>query len=289
MLRRSGKRVIARGSRTAAGRVLAGGLALVLTLGVAACGSGGSHGSHGSRGSGGSKAAAAAAASNGVAARSPAQIVAAAQSALRAANGFVLAGDLRQAGKTLRLQVVDGGTAKLQVTLSQSGRSAEIITLPGANYIKANQAFWSTQAGPKAAILADRWFEIPASASRQLTSGFGEFAPRTLARCLGEDLGRLSRGGTTTVGGRPAVVVRQAGNVPGSTPGTLAVATTGPAYPLRVTSTGPTRGGGKVDVCNTGQPNDTEGTITLNDFGHAPAITAPKHATATGAPSGPSI
>lgn len=184
------------------------------------------------------------------------------------------------------VQIVDGGKSKLQVQVSASGKTAEIIALSGGGYVRANQAFWRAQVGAKAASLANRWIELPASASEQLISSFGMFAPSTLSRCLGEDLGTLSRDGTTTVDGIPAVVVRQAGNVPGGGPGTLAVATHGPAYPLRVTSTGPTRPGGKVDACNDGKGGDTEGSLTLSDFGHAPAITAPKHPVKPGATSG---
>ncbi|MGO9958454.1 MAG: hypothetical protein ACLP50_21235 [Solirubrobacteraceae bacterium] len=220
-----------------------------------------------------------------MASKSPAQIVAAAQAALRSANRFVAAGTLSQDGEAVRLQIVDGGTSKLRVQISESGKSAEIVAIQGAEYVRANQAFWSAQGGANAARLANRWIELPASASQQLTSGFGPFAPTTLARCLGEDLGTLSRDGTTTVDGKPAVVVHQAGNVPGSSPGTLAVAMDGPAYPLRVTSTGPTRPGGKVDVCNTGTGNDAEGSLTLSDFNHVPAITAPKNPVKAGATS----
>ncbi len=264
----------ARGLCGGGGILAAAGAMLVL----AGCGSGSSHANRPTAHGG-----------NGVASKPPAQIVAAAQTALRAAHGFVVTGNLRQAGQTMRLQIVDGGTNKVQVKLSQSGKSAEFIALAGATYIRANQAYWSAQVGPRAASLANRWIELPASANQQLTSGFGPFEPSTLARCLGEDLGTLSRDGITTVEGRPAVVVHQAGNAPGSSPGTLAVAATGPAYPLRLTSTGPTKPGGKVDACNDGKGGDTQGTLTLSDFGHAPAVTAPKHPVTVGNPSNASV
>lgn len=262
-----------RARTVAAGGAILAPVAAALTL--AACGSGHSSSSNGH--------------GNGVAVKPPARIVAAAQAALRSAHGFVAAGTLRQGGQAARLRVVDDGPSKLQVQISQSGTSADIIALPGAGYVRGNQAFWSAHGGAQAATLANRWIELPASASQQLTAGFGEFRPSTLARCLGENLGRLSRGGTTTVDGRSAVVVRQAGNVPGSSPGTIAVATTGPPYPLRVTSTGPTRAGGKIDACNTGKADDTEGSLTLSDFDHAPAITAPQHPVKLGGSSNSSV
>jgi hypothetical protein len=221
-----------------------------------------------------------------VASKSPAQIVQAAQTALRSANGFVATGTLTQNGQLAHLQIVAGGTTKLQLQMSESGKTAEIIALPGTGYVRANLAFWSAQVGAKAASLANRWIELPPAASQQLTSNLGSLGPSTLARCLGEDLGRLSPGGTTTVDGKSAVVIRDAGNAPGSNPGTLAVARSGPAYPLRVTSTGATRPGGKVDACNNGKGDNVQGSLTLSDFGHAPAITAPKNPVkAPGTPS----
>jgi hypothetical protein len=99
----------------------------------------------------------------------------------------------------------------------------------------------------------------------------------TLATCLGEDVGSLSSAGVITVDGRRATVLREGGNVPGGTPGMLAVAENGPAYPLRLTTTGPTRAGGKVDACNNGKGSTAEGTVTLSDFGHPPAFPAPTH------------
>jgi hypothetical protein len=267
--------IIARGLGGARATVAA----LIAVTVLAACGSSSSQGSSG----GGSSAD-----GNGVASKSPAQIVAAAQAALRSAHSFVAAGTLSQGGQTLKLQIVNGGGSTLRMQINQSGKTEEIIATSGAGYVRANRQFWSAQAGALASRLANRWIQLPASASKNLSSGLGQFAPGTLARCLGENLGTLSPGGRATVGGQQAVVVRQAGNAPGSNPGTLAVATTGPAYPLRLTSTGPTRSGGKVDACNDGKGGDVQGTLVLRDFDHAPAVITPKHAVKIGGLSGSS-
>jgi hypothetical protein len=275
MLRDPSHRSATRGLRSARCCGACVGVALLL----AACGSNGSSSATAKASAGGG---------NGVGSKAPAQIVAAAESALRSAHGFVAAGTLTQAGQATRLQIVEAGTSKLEVQLNGSGKSAEIIVLPGAGYVRANLAFWSAQAGAAAARLANRWIELPATASQQLTSSLGHLAPGTLSKCLGENLGTLSPGGTTSVDGASAVVVREAGNAPGSNPGTLAVATRGPAYPLRVTSTGPTRPGGTVDSCNTGKGGDTEGSLTLSDFNHPPAITVPAHPLKLGGGASPS-
>jgi hypothetical protein len=220
---------------------------------------------------------ASAAQGNGLASKSPVQILAAAQAALRSADGFVITGALTENGQQVRIAVVDERMSTREVKFSEGGGHAEVIVLPRVGYVRADQAFWIARVGAQAATLANRWIELPATASQQLTSSFANLAPNTLSRCLGEDLGALSLNGTTTVDGKAAVVIRQGGNVPGSSPGTIAVATDGPAYPLRITSTGPGRPGGTVDACNTGKGGDTEGTITLSDFNHPPAVTAPKH------------
>jgi hypothetical protein len=153
-----------------------------------------------------------------------------------------------------------------------------MIVVSGIGYVRANNAFWAVHAGPTAArLLADRWVELPASVSSRITSSFGEFRPQVMARCLGENHGTLSRDGSTTIDGAPAAVIHDAGNAPGDSPGTLAIAKTGPPFPLRITTTGPTRPGGKVDVCNTGKGDDTRASLTFGHFDKPPTITVPKH------------
>lgn len=226
---------------------------------------------------GGGAASASAGSGNGVASKSPAQILAAAQAALRSASGFVVAGTITENGATVKLRIVDGGSSKIELQLTEKAKTADIVVVGGTGYVRANRAFWVAQAGSTNARLADRWIQVPASATKQLSSSLGDFAPSTLATCLGEDVGTLSSDGTTTIDGDAAVVIHDAGNVPGSNAGTLAVATTGPAYPLRSTATGPTRPGGRVDACNNGKGGNVQGSVTLSDFNHAPAIKAPAH------------
>lgn len=213
---------------------------------------------------------------NGVSAKSPQQILAATLTALRSAHAFVMSGQIAQDHKTTGIRIAYESSSKLELGLNEGGKTEDIILLANAGYVKANKAFWIAQKAKKPASLANRWIEIPAGSGRSLTSSLGFFSPTTLSRCLGEDVGTLSHDGTTKIGGRPAVVIRDAGNVPGGTPGLLEIATNGPAYPLRITSTGLTRPGGKVDVCNDGKAQNDEGSsITLSDFNDVPAIKAP--------------
>jgi hypothetical protein len=209
------------------------------------------------------------------ASKSPAQTIAAAESALRSAHGYVIAGDMHQGKEKLTLRVTFGGSSKLEFDIGQGAGTAAIIALPGGAYVKANKAYWNSQGGGAIVKYANRWIQLPASYSNKFAKQLGKFNPKTLATCLDEDHGKFSSAGTTTVNGKRAVVVRDAGGVPGGNPGTFDIASTDPAYPLRVTSTGPTLKGGKVDVCNDGKGSNLEGTLTLSRFNDPPVIKAP--------------
>jgi hypothetical protein len=213
--------------------------------------------------------------SNGLTGKTPAQILAAAQAALRSARSFVVAGDIVDGKQTSRISVVFGGSDKIKIELDQSGDDIQILGLDGKEYLRANRKFWVAQGGTKLASFANKWIVVPDKTAKQLTASLGPFAPATLAECLGQDVGTLSSDGTATVDGQAAVVIKQAGDVPGGNPGTLAVAASGPAYPLRITATGRTRPGGKVDTCNDGKGGDDQGNLTLSDFNHAPALSVP--------------
>jgi hypothetical protein len=257
--------------------------ACVVTL--AACGSSGNGQPARTSGSGASSTPAAqssGSSTQGEASKSAKQILADAAGALKTARGYVLQGTLTDQGRPVRLKVVAASAKSLELALSGGGANAELIALPNADYVRANAAFWRPRVGQHATTLANHWIEIPPAGAQGMTASLGRFAPGTLARCLAEDHGSLSVAGKTMVDGRPAVVLKDAGNAPGSAPGTLAVATSGPPYPLRATATGGQRAGGRVDVCNDGKAGNTHGTLTISHFGAVPPIKAPQHAIKAG-------
>lgn len=215
-------------------------------------------------------------------AKSPAQLIADAAAALRGAGAYMMQGELTENHHRALLKVVTSSAHSLKLQYSIGGESVQMISLPTGAYLRANKSFWIAAHAPSAAGLADRWIQIPRSDTHNIVASLGPFAPATLARCLGEDHGTLSLAGKATVQGHPATLIKDAGNAPGSTPSEIAVAADGPPYPLRLTATGNQRAGGRIDVCNNGQPTDTRGVITLTDFGHVPAITQPQHATQMG-------
>jgi hypothetical protein len=176
------------------------------------------------------------------------------------------------------------GRRTFDATLSIGAASFDVISVSGHAYLRGDRAFWQEHAGSGAAArarstrLAGRWLQVPATGPHSVTRSLGTLSPSTLARCLTEDHGTLTIAGYVTVGGVRAVLIRDAGNAPGSTPSTIAVAATGSPYPLRYVATGRTRPGGRVDVCNDGKGDGATGTITLSEFGSVPAIHAPSGA-----------
>jgi hypothetical protein len=151
--------------------------------------------------------------------------------------------------------------------------------------IRANAAYWTAHLGARGAALAERWIQVPPAHAQAFTSSLGRFAPATLSRCLSENHGTLTVAGMATVEGRPAVIVKDAGNAPGSSPGTIAVATTGAPYPLQASGTGRQRAGGHIDVCNDGKPSDSRGILTFSQFGAVKPIPPPANAIRLGSTS----
>jgi hypothetical protein len=223
----------------------------------------------------------AASARSKLAGRSPRAIVAAAAGALRDSGGYVMRADLRESGEPSLLALTADGPRRFQATLTDGGVVTGLIGLPSASYLRGNIAFWrghdgtTPQADARAKRLAGHWLKLTPRGASSVIKTLGSLSPAVLARCLVEDHGTLSLAGHTTIGHIPAIVIRDAGNAPGATPSTIAVAASGPPYPLRYTATGPTRAGGRIDVCNDGKGDDSEGTISFDQFGQVPNISAP--------------
>jgi hypothetical protein len=197
-------------------------LAALLTAAVAA-GCGSSSSSH--SGTGG-------ASSNGVAAKSPQQILAATEAATNAAQSVHLAGSTVTNGQPVQLDL-NLGVGKGSGTFSQNGLTVQLVTLGSDIYLKASGAFWQKFAGTAAAqLLAGKWLKAPASNTSlagiaQLTD-FHKLLSTTLSQH-----GTLSKGATSTVNGQQVVAVKDT-----TQSGTLYVATTGTPYPIEIAKSG---------------------------------------------------
>lgn len=248
------------------------------TVALAACGSSGSHQSSGATAS-------APAEQSGEATKPPAQILTDAASALRSARGYVMQGQLMQSGSPEHVRIV-AQNRSLEVAIKGGTGALGVIILPAAAYIRMDQTFLNSHGAGPPGLKPNVWVRIPATSAQTLAAQLGQFSPHVIARCLVEGHGKLSLAGSETVSGQKAVVIRDAGNVPGGAPGTLAVAASGTPYPLQVRETGAKRAGGRIDVCNDGRAEDSRGEFTFSRFGAPPPITAPNHAAQTGQQSG---
>jgi len=168
---------------------------------------------------------------HGLAFKDPQAIVAAATRAVEQVRSVRVTGAVNEASPQdeirfdLRLLRGRGATG----TVSERGLAFRMVTIGHVAYIKGTPAFWLQFGGTNvAAQLHGRW--LRASADH---GDFAAFASLTHAGALIARLlaghGALSKGTTSTIDGRRVVAVHDA-----SRQGTLYVATTGRAYPIRI-------------------------------------------------------
>ena len=185
--------------------------------------------------------------SSGLASKSPAQIVTAAQTAADSASSVHVSGSIVNGSTPIALdmELVNGTGGRGQ--LSENGVSFELIEVGGYVYIKGSQAFYSHVAGAAAAqLLQGKWLKASASS--------GTFASLTsltnLRKLLDSTLtshGALTKGATSTVEGQQAIAIKDA-----TRGGTLYVATSGTPYPLQIAKGG--SGGGKITFNRWNEP-----------------------------------
>jgi hypothetical protein len=225
--RRSASAAVARQRRS----LFAGGTAVVVAaMAIAGCGGSGSDSSD-----------------NGVAAKSPAEIVTATRAAADAASSVHVSGSLVSGGVplTLDLSLVAGKGG--QGRISENGLSFEVIQLNGTAYISGSPSFYTHFAGAAAAqLLQGKWLKASAT-----TGSLATLAPLTELRKLIDAAvatrGALTKGAKTTVEGQPAIPLTEAAQK-----GTLYVATTGEPYPLEITKAG--SGGGRIALSKWNEP-----------------------------------
>jgi hypothetical protein len=239
---------------------LAGLIAIAAALSVAGCGGSGPSG-------------------HGEASKPPQQIVMDAASNLLKVRSFQLTGTAVLSGEhgSVSVDYQRPAALRFEITTPHGGTATAIIVGDVA-YLNADKTFYVQQgaSGSAAALLAGRWLKLP-STIPGLGSLTSQFQPATLSHCLTVGHGTLSHGGTANVGARAAVVVVDAGEKPGTTPGKLYVAAQGPPLPLRIESTGATRAGGVPDPhCGgTSGIHDSGTDVTFTSFNRGLRIAAP--------------
>jgi hypothetical protein len=231
---------------------------------------------------GGSGLLAAGASADGLASESPQQVVSAAVSAMKGAKGYEMHFNMHHPDMVGTL--IDAGNGKLAMTFEQNNSGTASVILAGGkvDYLKASVKFWTEHGSSKslAKLLAPKWYKVPKSEFGGLAKSLNQIAPAHFAQCAASGHGALSNLGASTVDGQPVVIIRDAGGKPGTAPGTIAIASTGKAYPIRLTSTGPTLAGGPVNSCSDGKASKTTGVVTITNWNKPPAVSAPAHAVA---------
>jgi hypothetical protein len=176
---------------------------------------------------------------NGVASKSPKEIVAEAKAAADSASSVHVSGTISSGGASLTLDMDlvagKGGRGRL----AENGLSFELIQTDGTVYVNGSAAFDRHYGGTAGAqLLQGKWLKAPA--------GSGSFATLSsltdLHKLLDTALvthGTLTKTGTTMVEGQKVVGVTDAAQG-----GTLYVATTGKPYPIQIAKAG--AGGGKI-------------------------------------------
>jgi hypothetical protein len=174
---------------------------------------------------------------NGVASKSPAQILEAAMKAAKSAATMHVSGTMSDEGQPvsldLELEAGKGGKG----TIALEGLSVRLVQINGAVYMNGSEAFYRHVAGSAAAqLLRGKWLKAPAS-----DANFASLASLTdLDKLIGSTLaahGALVAAGTGMVRGQNVVGVTDK-----TKGGTLYVATTGPAYPLEIAKSGSSGG-----------------------------------------------
>jgi hypothetical protein len=180
-----------------------------------------------------------ASAGNGVADKSPADILAATKVASDAASTVHVSGSIVSDGSpiTLDMNLLAGKGGRGQ--LSESGLAFELIQVGKTVYIKGSNAFYKHIGGNAAAqLLEGKWLKAPASdadfASLSQLTDLRQLVDQTLA-----SHGTLTKAGTSTVAGQKVVGITDKAKG-----GTLYIAATGQPYPVEISKSG--SGGGKI-------------------------------------------
>jgi hypothetical protein len=191
-------------------------------------------------GCGGSSSSSSSSSSNGVADKSPADILAATKVAADAAKTVHVSGSIVSGGSpiTLDMNLLAGKGGRGQ--LSESGLAFELIQVGKTVYIKGSPAFYKKIGGTAAAqLLQGKWLKAPAS-----NSDFASLSQLTDLRQLVDQTlethgSSLTKGGSSTIAGQKVVGITDK-----TKGGTLYIATTGQPYPVQIVKTGSS--GGKI-------------------------------------------
>jgi hypothetical protein len=216
--------------------------------------------------------------------KEPAAIVADVKRDLAKVKSYHFAGSETEGGVTTKLAGDVFASGPASVTITEGTAVARMVVLPKAVYLKANAAFWKASGGKKngatlARRLAGRWVKESSTSGKDLTAMFADLTPKHLAKCIDQGTGTLTKQPSESVAGQDAIVLRDAGDKPGTTPGRIYLTPDAPVLPLRIVQTGPRKAGKAASAaCDDPDDKSTKSDVTLSAFGKVAKITAPRHA-----------
>jgi hypothetical protein len=215
---------------------------------------------------------------HGEAHKSPEQIQADTVAALRGLHSFRVAGNVVDAKGAAQISAEIAAPGKALLVERRTSSTLEVITLGPETYLNASRSYWAAQQNltpTQVAVFANRWLKLPTSSNPNLETGIRRITnPKVMATCLAARKEALRNAGTGTVNGRPAVIVANSGSGPGTAPGKVYVAATGPAWPLRAIVTGPRKPGGPAG-CQTSGNTQTASDFIFSSFNQPINIAAP--------------
>ncbi len=214
------------------------------------------------------------------ASKSPQQIAADAVAATEHLHSFRLAGTITDANGSIRVTEAIAGPGRIRFSEQRGGELIQVIALGPATYMKAGLPYYSAQPNLSAAQVArfaDRWLKLSTASHPSFAAAVRRSTNFSLElRCWAARKRGLSVAGTGTVGGRDAVIIASDGSAPGSAPGKVYVAATGPAWPLRAVTTGPRKPGGSGACYRYTTVRSSD--ITVSDFDQPISLAAPASA-----------
>lgn len=176
---------------------------------------------------------------NGLENKTPAQVTREATAALRAAKSVRIAGETRDGGRLLKVDLRFQGRDTAG-TMERDGQRAEIIKVGGGTFIRADRPFYrSADGGAAADLIADRWVKLAPGGVEELDDLTLDSFTRDLGRV--RVTGKVER---ATFAGRRVVVVT------GSDGSRLHVSNLGAPTPVHKDRNG--AGGARIDFSDYG-------------------------------------
>jgi hypothetical protein len=217
---------------------------------------------------------------HGEAAKSPTEIAADVVDATKQLDSFRMNGTVTETTGSTRVAAEVAGPGRIGFSEQRGATTVQVLALGAVTYLKASRAYYTAQHNLTPAQVArdaDGWLKLSTAAYPSFSADVARTTNLSVElRCWADRKGALSVAGTGRVGGRPAVIVTSDGSVPGSAPGKVWVAATGPAWALRSVITGPRKPRGPA-ACT--QPTTVRASdVTISDFNQPISLAAPPSA-----------